>query len=197
MDCKLGWTFVAFSLLISVNSTGQEPKHLDAEEAFSKIVLEKDFGDELKFHSRQVVSIVENNRVPGLNGLMFMRWKGDDGGAEVMASVQWFEKKEDLIAFYDPEKIRNPYKLNNVEKTTLWKMEEDGFTGYMWTDGEHFLVTLGGSPPPPPEMMKAWLGLIASNVGELEKKDDNVQGNDDNKVPKEDADAEVAPDAKE
>jgi hypothetical protein len=147
----------------------QPPKHPGAEKAMAKIVLEKDFGDDLKFHSRQVVTMAHNDKVPGLNGLMFMRWKGEAPGTEVMASVQWFEETKDLLAFYDQSKKREDYKLGEFDGTKVWKIGE---AGYSWTDGEHFLVSLGGSPAPPPEMVKAWLAMIASKVAEVEKEDE-------------------------
>lgn len=131
-----------------------------------KIVLKKDFGENLKFHSREVVTMVQNDRVPGLNGLMFMRWKGDDPETEVMASVQWFEKKEDLLKFYASNTKKKDYKLGELDGTSLWVIGEDG---YLWTDGQHFLVTLGGSPQPPKDMVKDWLSLIGSKVAEIEK----------------------------
>jgi hypothetical protein len=153
------------SVLVSSSAMAQLPKHPEAENALAKIVLEKDFGDDLKFRSRQVVTIARNDKVPGLNGLMFMKWKGGPG-TEVMASVQWFEKKDDLIKFCAESKKRADYKLKKFEKTTLWKIGE---AGYMWTDGEHFLVSLGGSPAPPSEMVKAWLEMIPSKVADVEK----------------------------
>ena len=162
----------AIALLVSLSAVaqGQVPqKHPGAEKAMAKIVLEEDFGDDLKFHSREVVTLAQNDRVPGLNGLMFMRWKGDGAGTEVMASVQWFEKKEDLLAFYAGSKKRKGFKLGEFDGTVLWKVGE---SGYSWTDGEHFMVSLGGSPPPPPEMVKAWLAMITSKVADLEKEND-------------------------
>jgi hypothetical protein len=138
----------------------------------AKIVLEKDFGD-LKFRSRQVVTIARNDRAPGLNGLMFMKWKGNAAGTEVMASVQWFEEKGDLFRFYAESKKGADYKLREFDGTTLWKIGE---SGYSWTDGEHFLVSLGGSPAPPPEMVKAWLAMIASKVAEVEKEAEKKPG---------------------
>jgi hypothetical protein len=99
---------------------------------------------------------------------MFMKWKGNAAGTEVMASVQWFEKKGDLLRFYAKSKKGADYKLGEFDETTLWKI---GKAGYLWTDGEHFLVSLGGSPAPPPEMVKAWLAMIASKVAEVEKEE--------------------------
>lgn len=154
------------TVLLSSSAWAQPPKHPGAEKAMAKIVLEKDFGDHLKFHSRQVVTMAHNDKAPGLNGLLFMRWKGDAPGTEVMASVQWFEKKKDLLAFYDQSKKREDYKLGEFDGTKVWRIGE---AGYSWTDGEHFLVSLGGSPAPPPEMVKAWLAMIASKVLEVEK----------------------------
>jgi hypothetical protein len=45
-----------------------------------------------------------------------------------------------------------------------------GEHGYSWTDGEHFLVSLGGNPQPPDEMVKDWLAMIGSKVAEIENK---------------------------
>jgi hypothetical protein len=97
---------------------------------------------------------------------MFMRWKGDAPGTEVMASVQWFEKKDDLLKFYASATKREDCTLGKFDGTTIWKI---GKNGYLWTDGEHFLVSLGGSPPPPDEMAKDWLAMIVSKVAELGK----------------------------
>lgn len=160
----LGTLAVLILLSSTVARSQESAKHPGAEKAMAKIVLKRDFGA-LKFRSRQVVTIAQNDKVPGLNGLMFMKWKGGPG-TEVMASVQWFAKKDDLLTFYAKSKKRADYKLGKFEKTTLWKIGE---AGYLWTDGEHFLVSLGGSPAPPPEMVKAWLGMIPSKVAEVEK----------------------------
>ena len=83
-------TFILTTLLalISSSAVAQPAKHPEAEKALARIVLKKDFGDDLRFHSREVVTIARNDGVPGLNGLMFVRWKGDNPGTEVMASVQ-------------------------------------------------------------------------------------------------------------
>jgi hypothetical protein len=167
MQSKLLPTLAALTVLISSSAVAQPPKHRGAEKALAKIVFEKDFGDALQFHSREVVTIARNDRVPGLNGLMFMRWKGGDGSTEVLASVQWFEKEKDLLAFYAPSRKGKDYTLGEFDGTTLWKIGE---SGYSWTDGEHILVSLGGTPAPPPEMVKAWLTMVPSKVAEVEKK---------------------------
>jgi len=44
-----------------------------------------------------------------------------------------------------------------------------GENGYSWTDGEHFLLSLGGSSRPPDEMVKDWLAMIGSKVAETKK----------------------------
>ena len=160
----------ALSVLFSNGAFAQQGitvPHPQAERAMAEIVLKKDFGKNLKFHSREVVTMLKNERVPGLNGLMFMRWEGDGPGNVVMASLQWFEKKDDLLKFYATTKQGNDYKLGKFEGTTLWRIGENG---YSWTDGEHFLLSLGGSPPPPDEMVKDWLAMIGSKVAEIERK---------------------------
>lgn len=162
----LGTLAVLFSP-VAFAQQGKPAPHPQAQKAMEKIVLKKDFGENLKFHSRKVVTMLKNDRVPGLNGLMFMRWKGDDPGTEVMASVQWFQEKDDLLKFYAPTTSRKNYKLGELGGTTLWMIGEKG---YSWTDGEHFLVSLGGSPQPPQEMVEAWLSMIGSKVAEIEKK---------------------------
>ena len=168
MHTKLLIIFGALSVLFSTGAFAQQgipATHPQAEKAMAEIVLKKDFGNNLKFHSREVVTMLKNEGVPGLNGLMFMRWKGGPGNA-VMASVQWFEKKDDLLKFYTSTTKRKDYQLSEFDGTTLWKIGENG---YLWTDGEHFLVSLGGSPPPPEGMVKDWLAMIGSKVAEIEK----------------------------
>lgn len=169
MQTRLLTILGTLAVLFSPDASAQQGKpapHPQAEEAMEKIVLKKDFGENLKFHSREVVTMLQNDRVPGLNGLMFMRWKGDEPGTEVMASVQWFEEKDDLLKFYAPTTKRKDYKLGEFDGTALWMIGENG---YSWTDGEHFLVSLGGSPRPPQEMVKAWLSMIGSKVAEIER----------------------------
>lgn len=166
MHCRVASLLTMMLGLISSSVVAQPAKHAEAEKALARIVLEKDFGDDLQFHSREVVTTAQNDRVPGLNGLMFMRWKGDGPGTVVMASVQWFEKKDDLLKFYAKSTKRADYTLGEFDGTTLWKIGE---AGYSWTDGEHFLISLGGSADPPKEMVKAWLAMIASKVAEVEK----------------------------
>lgn len=144
----------------------QPPKHPLAEKALARLVLKQDYGDELKLRSREVVTTAKNKGVPGLNGLMFASWKGEAAGTEILASVQWFEKKANLIEFYTKTKKRADYKLTEFNGTTLWRI---GNAGYSWTDGEHFLISLGGNPDPPPAMVKDWLDLIPSKVAEVEE----------------------------
>ena len=175
-------TLAALILSTTVARSQERDKHPGAEEAMAKVVLDKDFGD-LKFRSREVVTIARNDKVPGLNGLMFMKWKGAPD-TEVMASVQWFEKKDDLLKFYAESSKGAVYKLGEFDGTTLWKIGE---AGYLWTDGEHFLVSLGGSPAPPEEMVKAWLGMIPSKVAEVEKEAEKKEADkeaDKKRVPK-------------
>jgi hypothetical protein len=169
MHTKLLTILGTLAVLFSSDATAQPGKpapHPEAEKAMEKIVLKKDYGEKLKFHSREVVTLLQNDKVPGLNGVMFMRWKGGDPGTEVMASVQWFEKKDDLLKFYAPTTTREDYKLGELDGNSLWMIGENG---YSWTDGEHFLVTLGGSPRPPEEMVKDWLSLIGSKVAVIDK----------------------------
>ncbi|MEM9403423.1 MAG: hypothetical protein AAGA44_13175 [Pseudomonadota bacterium] len=125
----------------------------------ARIVLEQDFGATLRFVSRDVVTFADNPEVPGLNGLLFMRWKGDDPSTEVTASVQWFADAQDLLSFYRSEKERTAQGLQTVGDTVIWKTSDNS---YLWTDGAHFVVGIGGNPTPPQDMLKAWLELIAS-----------------------------------
>ncbi len=155
--------------LFAGSAVAQPEKHPEAEKAMAKIVLQKDFGKQLKFHSREVVTVARNDKVPGLNGLMFMYWWGD-AGITIKASVVWFEKKDDLLKFYASTTQGNDYKLGEFNGTRIWKMGKDGYT---WTDGEHFMVSLGGPPLPPEEMVKDWLGMIGSKVAEIEKQREN------------------------
>ena len=54
---------IAFILLGLISSTAvaQPAKHPQAEKALARIVLEKDFGDDLKFDSREVISVDRNS----------------------------------------------------------------------------------------------------------------------------------------
>lgn len=155
--------FFALLALTGLNAFAQTTPHLQAELALDGIVLEKSFAG-LVLQSRDAVTMIENPRVPGLNGILFMRWKGADPAKEIMASVQWFENKEDLLAFYRKEKARRRAGLFVVADSVVWKTGE---SSYLWTDGRHFVVGLGGAPAPPREMLEAWLALIESNPPDL------------------------------
>jgi hypothetical protein len=170
MKTKLISTIGIVTTLLAGSAVAQPEKHPEAEKAMAKIVLQKDFGNQLKFHSREVVTVAKNDKVPGLNGLMFMRWKGDDSSAGVEATVVWFEKKDDLLKFYASTTQGNDYKLGEFNGSRIWKIGENGYT---WTDGKNFLVSLGGSPRPPEEMVKDWLAMIGSKVAEIEKQREN------------------------
>jgi hypothetical protein len=164
MNCRVVCIFAPLLTLLSLQGYAQTQVHPEAETALRRIVLERDFGDSLKFHSRESVTFAENPRVPGLNGLLFMRWKGADPATEVVASVQWFEETSDLLPFYRAERARTGRGLLPVGDTVVWKTGEHS---YLWTDGEHFVVGLGGSPTTPREMLEAWLALIASDPPDL------------------------------
>ena len=114
------------TVIAGSTSFAQVEKHPAAEKAMSKIVLTKNYGEKLKFHSRNVVTMARNDKMPGLNGLMFMRWKGDDAKTEIMASVQWLENKEDLLKFYAMTTKRQDYKLGEFKVSADDVEPEDG-----------------------------------------------------------------------
>lgn len=154
-----------FSVLEAAPEIPRPRPHPEAEKAMAAINLEQDFGTQLKFHSREIVTMANNHQVPGMNGLMFMRWRGDDPKTEVTASVQWFEHRSDLLNFYAETVHRGGFLSGKLNDKVVWEIGEHGFS---WTDGKHFLVSLIGSPPPPPKMLNAWMALIPSNVAEIE-----------------------------
>lgn len=164
MNIRVFFIFAPLLALLSLQGYAQIPAHPGAEKALGQIVLEQDFGDDLKFHSREAATFADNPRVPGLNGLIFMRWKGANPATEIVASVQWFEETTDLLPFYRAEKARTARGLLSMGSTVIWKTGEQS---YLWTDGEHFVVGLGGSPAPPQAMLEAWLALIESNPPDL------------------------------
>lgn len=154
------------AVLLSPGVNAQSAPHPGAEKAMERIVLEQDFGDDLKLHSREILSIAENPKTPGLNGLMFMRGKGASPDMEVTASVQWFEKREELLPFYRDSPARHSYSLMPIGDTIIWTDRENT---YLWTDREHFVVGLIGSPAPSRKIIEAWLALIDSNPPDLAK----------------------------
>lgn len=158
--------FIVATLLavLSPEVHAQPAPHPDAEKAQERIVLEQDFGRGLELYSRESVTMAENPTVPGLNGLLFMRWRGAEPAAEVVASVQWIEETSDLLEFYRAEKARTQRGLLATGDTVVWKTSE---SSYLWTDAEHIVVGLGGSPAPSREMLEAWLALIDSNPPDL------------------------------
>lgn len=155
--------------LIAGKALAQPEEHPEANKAIGKIVLQKNYG-ELKFHSRDFVTMTKNDRVQGLNGLMFLNWFGGAPDTRVSAEVLWFEKKDDLLKFDASKPKGNDSKLEEINGVRIWKMGADG---YSWTDGEHFLVSVGGPPSPPEEMVKDLLAMIGSKVTAIEKQPGN------------------------
>ena len=164
MNHRVSRIFALLFALLSLRGYAQTTPHPAAEQALEQIVLEQDFGDNLKFHSREAVTFADNSRVRGLNGLMFVRWKGAEPATEIVASVQWFEETSDLLSFYRAERARTGRGLLPIGDTIVWKTGEHS---YLWTDGEHFVIGLGGSPAVPQEMLEAWLAMIDSNLPDL------------------------------
>jgi hypothetical protein len=169
MKAKLISTIGIVTALIAGSAVAQPEQHAEAEKAIAKIVLQKDYA-ELKFHSRDVVTMTKNDKVQGLNGLMSLNWFGGAPGSRVTAEVLWFEKKDDLLKFYGSANKWDDCKLDEINCTRIWKM---GANRYTWTDGEHFMLSVGGPPCPPEEMVKDLLAMIGSKVAEIEKQREN------------------------
>ncbi len=184
MRVKLVSTLSVFVVIVvSGVATAQQSddtKHAGAEEAIKKLQLQKDFGD-FKLRSHQYKTAVwkpgvSGLGVPGQNGLLVVQWINVQQEAAVLAKIRWFEDKEAALAHWksarplgDTRKERGDLELTKVDDKTLWKLHD---TAYLWTDAEHFVVSLVGSHTPPPEMLKALLAEIDSKVDELEQ----VQG---------------------
>lgn len=169
MKTKFIFTIAIVTALFAASAVAQLEQHFEADKALEKIVLKKDYGEQIKFVSRKFVTMDKNDRVPGLNGLMFLEWTGTEPGTSVKAEVLWFEQTLDLLRFYASETKRENQKLVEFNGTRIWKMSEDRREGYVWTDGKHFMVSLAGSPHPPEEMVKDLLAMIGSKVAEIEK----------------------------
>jgi len=188
MKTKFISTIAIVTALFAGSAVAQSEQHFEADKAIAKIVLQKDYGEQLKFASREFVTMTKNYRVPGLNGLMFMRWTGTEPGTRVDAQVLWFEKTLDLLRFYASETKREDHKLGEFNGTRIWKMSQDRTEGYLWTDGKHFMVSLGGSPHPPEEMVKDLLAMIGSKVAEIEKRRQEIEKRRENEqAPREPA----------
>ena len=111
----------------------------------------------------------KNDRVPGLNGLMFAYYK-DDGGSRIMVSVQWFENGKDLQAFFDSniaQQLKIPeqkgLKKRKFEGSVIWS---NGTQAHYWTDGRNLMCSEGGESVPD-ELVEAYLKRIPSKVAEI------------------------------
>lgn len=157
------------SSAIAVAQVGDPQQHPAAAQAMSQVILKRDFGA-FKFDKGDFVTIQQNNRVPGLHGLAFVKYKAA-GGNQIMLSIQWFEDKEKLQAFFESgikmqRKQQPGLKTRKVAGSTVWA---NGAMAYYWTDGRNFMVSMGGAAVPP-EMAKAYLDVIPSRVTEMELK---------------------------
>lgn len=159
----------AVLMLLSASLVAQEKDRADnpqAAEALAAVVQKKDLG-KFQFDKSDMVTMKQNDRVPGLGGLVFAYYK-DDAGSRIMLEILWFEYKDKLLAFYDSQlktqlKQQKELKKSKVEDSVIWG---NGDKAYYWTDGEHFVVSMGGAPIPP-EMAKSYLKLVPSRVAEL------------------------------
>jgi len=161
-------TLLVFILITMGNLLAQTRTslpHPAAAKALEQIVLKKAYGENLQLYSREAITMMHNDSVTGLNGLMFIRWKGSEPGIKIMASMQWFEDKDDLLQFYAETMEENDYRMVEFKDTPLWMTGEKT---YMWTDRQHFLVSLGGSPCPPDEMLQGCMQLISSRISETD-----------------------------
>ena len=85
---------------MSANIMAEEKKQRDDLRgglALAQAVLEKDLG-EYRFEKCEIATTRQNDRVPGLGGLMFVHYK-KPAGPRIMLSIQWFEKRKDLKLF--------------------------------------------------------------------------------------------------
>lgn len=171
---------IAFLLLAMGNvSQGQMPENYPkAEEALNKIVQEKAFG-KFQFDKKQIISIKNNDKVPGLNGLMFAYYK-DKEGNRVEFSVQWFEDKKKLLEFYESNLEHMQRQMKGLKKIKINDNEVWGYNGkmYAWTDAEHIMLSMAGNTVPP-EMVKAYLKAVPSKIDAIDKKEEKDQSGKD------------------
>ena len=81
----------------NVVSAQMEQQLPEVAKALEKIVQKKNAFGGFTYDKHQVITTKENDRVPGLNGLMFVKYK-NGAGEQIQMSIQWFEDKEDLIS---------------------------------------------------------------------------------------------------
>ena len=162
---------IATACSLAAQENANQP-HPRAAKALERVGLQKNFG-EFQFQKREIITLKENDRVKGLNGLMFAYYKKQPNGPRITLSIQWFEKEEDLLKFYNGNMLKQQgWEKKKVADCVVLSMKG---MAYQWTDGEHFTVSMGGAPIPP-ELAKAYLALVPSRVGELAKKQGEKAG---------------------
>ena len=133
-----------------------------AAEALARVILERDF-DNWEFQKADVVTMRQNDRVPGLNGLAFVYYK-NAAGPRVELVVQWFENKDALRAFFDAHlEQQGLFQRRAFADLIIWSAETPDGAGYMWTDDSHFVISMAGSSIPL-ELVEAYLDVVPSRV---------------------------------
>jgi hypothetical protein len=160
----------------------------EVAKAMEKIVQKEKAFDGFNYQSHEVITIRENDRVPGLNGLMFVKYK-NDAGQQIMLSIQWFEDKEDLLGFYvsnlDARRKQGIIpQRQSIDKNVLWETSIENGSIYEWTDAEHFAMSLGG-PEVLPEILKAYLKAVPGRSEDPEEKPEKQKTDN----PKQDPDS--------
>jgi hypothetical protein len=158
----------------------------EVAKAMEKIIQKEKAFNGFNYSSHQVVTIKDNDRVPGLNGLMFVKYK-NDAGQQIMLSIQWFEDKEDLLGFYvsnldERKRQGNKPVRKNIGKNVIRETSIEGISLYEWTDAEHFAMSLGG-PEVPPEMLKAYLKAVPGRSEDPEEKPEKQNADNSKRNP--------------
>jgi len=149
-----------------------------AAQALEKVIQKGHFGT-LHYLDHEIATFPANDPLPYLGGVLFARYQHADG-TEVTIFVQWMEKEEDLPARYGSEvktQIEQQPGFNrvNVGQHVVWRK---GDTGYLWTDGNHSIVTIEG-PSIPTELVERYLDVIPGQEREAPSEPDGADARDE------------------
>lgn len=154
----LGMLLLVTDGVVAQDDTPQE--HPEAKVALEQVVVEADFGD-YKFDHHDISTMKNNPQVPGLGGLMFVRYKSGKTD-EVELSVTWHEDKQALDSFFARTKQNPMFKKHKVGEQVILQFKQDDGQACSWTDGKHLVISMLSGEPIPEELINAYLAVIPS-----------------------------------
>jgi len=164
----LAWVGVgAGGVLLWVNAAASEaspPETPPAVKALEHVLLKTDFGA-FKFEKHEIEIPDDSFLTPGLRGILVANYRSAEG-EHISVYVQWFDDRQKLLSYFNTyvDQRAGFFERSQFEGVGIISIHNDSW--YLWSDGQQFMVTVGGAPMPA-EMIRQYLQAIPSKVTEI------------------------------